>query len=255
MTLTMTLMIAIFLIAIFCEFVDASLGMMYGTILSPVLILFGIPVSDVVPAILISQALGGLIASFRHSHYGNIKLKEKDNHDFKIAMTIFLFGLVAVVAGAFVSVSIPKEYLRMYIGILVLIMGAIVLINRKFKFNWKKIYFIGFLSSFNKAMSGGGFGPLVSTGLIVSGKESKSSIGITDMAEVPICLAGFVAWIIFNGVSVLNIWLAAILCVGSMIGAFIGPYLTYKVNEKYLKISVGILAVLLGVLCIFGSKI
>ncbi|MFH0866182.1 MAG: sulfite exporter TauE/SafE family protein [Bacteroidota bacterium] len=249
-----TLLIVIFFIAIFCEFVDASLGMMYGTILSPLLILFGIPVTDVVPAILISQAMGGLIASFRHNYFGNIKLKEKTNHDFKIAMTIFLFGIAAVIIGVFVSVSIPKEALRMYIGILVLIMSSIVLINRKFKFSWKKIYLIGIISSFNKAMSGGGFGPLVSTGLIVSGKESKSSIGITDMAEVPICLSAFVAWIVLNG-AILNVWLIVSLCAGALVGAFVGPYFTYKVNEKVLTIIVGILGVLLGILCVFGAKI
>lgn len=250
----LSLFLIIFLIAIFCEYIDSSLGMMYGTILSPILILFGLPIVEIVPSILISQAIGGIVASFRHNYYGNIKLKNKDNQDFKIAMTIFLFGFVAIIIGVFASINIPKDITRIYIGILVFTMSLIVLINKKFNFNWNKIYFIGFISSFNKALSGGGFGPLVSTGLIVSGKESKSSIGITDMAEVPICLVGFISWYFINNTN-MNIALIISLCLGSIIGAFIGPYSTYKINEKKLKMFVGILGILLGFFCIFGAKI
>lgn len=248
----MSILLIIFLLAIFCEYIDSSLGMMYGTILSPALILLGLPVIEIVPAILISQSIGGLIATFRHHHFGNIKLKDTD--DFKIAMTIFLFGFIAVIIGVFVSVNIPKDIIRIYIGILVLIMSSIVLINRKFNFNWKKIYLVGIISSFNKALSGGGFGPLVSTGLIVSGKESKSSIGITDMAEVPICLAAFIAWFFINP-SPINIGLIISLCFGAVIGSFIGPYFTYKLKENKIKKIVGVLGILLGILCIFGAKI
>lgn len=248
------LLISIFLISIFCEFIDSSLGMMYGTILSPVLIILGFPIENVVPAILISQTLGGLMASFRHNHFGNINIRDKDNSELKIALTIFLFGILAVIFGVFISINISKDIIRTYIGVLVFIMSLIVLINKKFKFSWKKIYFIGILSSFNKAISGGGFGPLVSTGLIVSGKESRSSVGITDLAEVPICLSAFVAWLVMNN-SNMNLTLITILCIGSLIGAFFGPKLTSKVDSKKLKIVVGILGVLLGIFCIFGAKI
>lgn len=250
----LTLILSVFLISILCEFIDSSLGMMYGTILSPVLIILGFPIENVVPAILISQALGGLMASFRHNQFGNINIKDKNNSELKIATTIFLFGILAVIFGVFISLNIPKDIIRVYIGALVLIMSLIVLINKRFNFSWKKIYLVGILSSFNKAISGGGFGPLVSTGLIVSGKESKSSVGITGLAEVPIYLSAFVAWMVMNN-SNMNLTLITVLCIGSIIGAFFGPKLTSKVDSKKLKIIVGILGVLLGIFCIFGAKI
>ncbi len=46
---------------------DSFLGMMYGTVLSPLLILAGYNAKTVVPAILISQAAGGFVASWRDS--------------------------------------------------------------------------------------------------------------------------------------------------------------------------------------------
>jgi uncharacterized membrane protein YfcA len=45
--------------ALIMEFIDSSLGMMYGTALSPRLIFMNYNAKDVVPCILISQAVGG----------------------------------------------------------------------------------------------------------------------------------------------------------------------------------------------------
>jgi len=46
------------------EVVDAAIGMGYGTILAPVLLMLGFDPFQVVPAVLISQPVGGLLASF-----------------------------------------------------------------------------------------------------------------------------------------------------------------------------------------------
>jgi len=55
------------------EMIDSSIGMMFGTLLTPILILVGYNPVHVIPAILLSQALGGFIASIRHH-----KLKNAD---------------------------------------------------------------------------------------------------------------------------------------------------------------------------------
>ncbi len=61
--------------AMIMEFIDSALGMMYGTVLSPLLILMGYDVKAVVPSILISQSVGGFIASWRHHHLQNANFK------------------------------------------------------------------------------------------------------------------------------------------------------------------------------------
>ncbi|HHR85253.1 MAG TPA: sulfite exporter TauE/SafE family protein, partial [Candidatus Acetothermia bacterium] len=48
------------------ELLDSSLGMLYGTILSPVLIIAGYDPLVVVPSILITQALSGFVAAIGH---------------------------------------------------------------------------------------------------------------------------------------------------------------------------------------------
>lgn len=248
------ILLIIFLVTIVCELIDSGFGMMYGTILSPFLIMIGVEPAQAIPSILLSQALGGAIATVRHAGFKNIDVNINSN-EIKIVSLIFGMGIVAVLAGVFLAVKIPKQYLTMYIGILVTIMGALVLLNKQFDFSWKRVYFIGFLSSFNKALSGGGFGPLVSTGLIVSGNPAKNSVAITDMAEVPICIGAFITWAVMSSYQ-LNYYFVALLCVGSMIGAYIGPYILSKIPSNLLaKRIIGGLALVLGIACIFGAKI
>jgi uncharacterized membrane protein YfcA len=54
------------------EFIDSALGMMYGTVLSPLLVIMNYSVKIVVPSLLISQAVGGFVASWRHHRLSRV---------------------------------------------------------------------------------------------------------------------------------------------------------------------------------------
>jgi len=234
--------------ALLCELIDSSLGMLYGTILSPVLIIAGFNPFWVVPSILLSQAVGGLTASVFHHRLKNADLSfknKKPSDDLRVTLLITSLGILAAIAAALIAVNIPKIVLKSYIGILVVLMGIIVISKVNFKFSWKKIVGIGILSAINKAISGGGFGPIVTAGQIVSGRQSKNSIGATTLAEAPICIAAFLVYLFTQGISNWNFVL--VLCLGAFGGAVLGPFFTarFKSNEK-LKIILGILTLVLG---------
>jgi len=251
--------------AFICEMIDSSLGMLYGTILSPVLIIMGYDPLIVVPSILFSQAIGGLIASIRHHKLKNAEFKiEKEvmkqlaelgyidtfrkgvSRDLKVAFVVTFAGILATIIAAFTAISIPRVALKTYIGILVLVMGIVLLLRAKFEFSWKKIVGIGMLSAFNKGISGGGFGPVVTSGQLIAGRKSKESIAATTLSEVLICTAGFLTYLIKNGLSTWN--LVALLTAGAVIGAVIGPLITAKFkSEKKLRLGLGILVTLLGI--------
>ena len=262
------IVILIVLGAFLCEFIDASLGMMYGTILSPVLIIAGFEPVLVVPSILFSQALGGFTASIFHQRFKNVdyalktlnpkviakklselgyieSFKRGTTKDFKVSLCVSSLGIVATVFAALIAIGIPKAFLKTYIGILVILMGLILLWDPKFKFSWKRMVAVGLLSAFNKGLSGGGFGPVVTSGQVIAGRDGKSSIGATTFAEAPICIAGFLTFLITKGVSDWN--LVIFLSVGALLGAPLGAFLTSKFkSEKRLKIILGLLTLVLG---------
>ena len=239
------------LIGVVGEIVDSSLGMMYGTLLSPILVLLGYSPKLVVPSILLSQAIGGGVAAFRHNRFRNANFRGL-TRDLKISLAIIIPGLLACILGAFVGQKISAVALRYYIGILVILMGLLCVRPIHYKFSWRRIWGIGALAGFNKALSGGGFGPVTATGKIVSGVDPKVSVGTTTLAEVPICLLSFTLWIILGGSIAWEFPL--VLCIVAAIGGFIGPIITLKINTKVLRMVVGMLALVSGILVVAGFK-
>ncbi|MFH0832892.1 MAG: sulfite exporter TauE/SafE family protein [Candidatus Aenigmatarchaeota archaeon] len=241
-------MIELFIIlaalALIMEIVDSSLGMMYGTILSHVLIGFGFDPLIVVPSILISQAIGGIAGTIFHN-----KLKNADfnglTRDTKIVLAVVAPGLVGVLIGTLVAISLPKLFMQTYIGILVVLMGILCIFPVRYAFRWWKMYAIGLLSSFNKFVTGGGFGPITSTGKIVGGLKSKVSVATTTYAEVPICIVSFIIYMISKGLS--DPFFTISLCAGAFIGGIMGPFVTSRFNQNKLRKAVGILAIIAGV--------
>jgi uncharacterized protein len=255
------------IIAFGCEFIDCSLGMGYGTILTPVLLSMGFDPLVCIPAVLLSQAFGGLSASIFHHQFENVSFN-KDSDDLKSVLIIGGFGVVATIIGAVVSLGIPKVVLKTYIGILVLLMGVIILRNRLFKFSWKKMVGVGLLSAFNKGISGGGYGPVVTGGQILSGYDHRAAIGVTTLAEAPICICGFLTYLIGRTIKecpspvlkmpvaeffqimfspkMLNWELLLALILGSILVTPFGAFTTRILKKSKLHYVVGVLITVLG---------
>ena len=243
--MTIGTMVIIGLMAVIMEMVDSGLGMMYGTLLSPLLILMGYSPKLVVPSILISQATGDITGATGHHLRKNADFGGWTKH-MKISMAIIVPGLLACVAGVFAGKLIPVMWMKTYIGILVIAMGFLCLFPIYYTFSWKNMYGIGLLSGFNKAFSGGGFGPVTSTGKILGGVDPKVSISTTTLAEGPVCILGFILWWFIGGR--LEWQFPTALCAGALIGGYFGPIITQKFkNMKMLRLIVGALAVISGV--------
>jgi len=185
------------IIAFISEYLDSGLGMGYGTALSPILIIMGYDPIKVVPAILISQLFTDIAACISHHNMRNVDLKV-NSKDFKVASLLGLVSAVGVIISVIVAIRIPKWVLTLYIGILVLAMGVLILltIKRPMHFSWRKIAGISLLASFNKGISGGGYGPLVMGGQLISGINAKNAVGITAFAEALTCLVGFIVYLV-----------------------------------------------------------
>jgi hypothetical protein len=265
--ITVGIFLTLLVMAFVCEFIDASIGMGYGTILTPILLIMGFNPILAVPAVLISQAFGGLLASLFHHQLENVSFKPKSK-DLKLVMIISGFGIIATIFAASIAVGIPKDALKTYIGILCLFMGFLILRNRPFTFSWKKMIGLGILSAFNKGFSGGGFGPVVTGGQIVSGQDHKAAVGVTTLAEAPICICGFFAYVIARTVneisgSVLDMpfsifikkmfspemlqWeLILALFIGSITVAPLAAFTTKSIKKEKVHLLIGAIIMILG---------
>jgi len=269
-TMSLGIIIALIILAFLCEYMDSTLGMGYGTTLTPALLLFGFDPMQIVPVVLLSELFSGLLAGFFHHREGNVNLKPATADIFKItnmlsplgyiekvrktvplhlkiALLLSACSMVGTVAAVFVAVNIPKSWLKLYIGLLVLAMGILILIclNKEFRFSWLKIGILGVVASFNKGMSGGGYGPIVTGGQILSGIKGKSAVGITSLAEGLTCLVGVVMYILISKGAIdwrLAPWIVA----GAVFSVPLSAKSVKRISAERLKLAIGILTLILG---------
>jgi len=173
------------------ELVDSSLGMGYGTTLTAILLLYGIPPLDLVPAVLVSQFLCGFSAGFFHAEAGNVRLERGGRH-LRSVLVLSAFSLVGSVAGVLAAFSLSSRVLTLTIGTIILGSGALIVIGHRNGFTYRgwKIAVLAVVASFNKSLSGGGYGPIMTGGQILGGIEARAAVGITSFAEGFTCLVG-----------------------------------------------------------------
>lgn len=154
-------------------------------------------------------------------------------------------GIAAAIIAAVLAISIPKPALEIYIGLLVLVLGAFLLSRIRFRFSWKKISVVSVIGSFNKGFTGGGFSPVVASGQIIAGRSPKRAIGSTVFAKVPISVAAFLAYVFMKGVPEWTFFLP--LSIGTMVAAPFGALTTHMLPHAKLKRGLGISVLLLGI--------
>lgn len=244
--------VMIILLAFICEYIDSSLGMGYGTTLTPLLLIMGYQPLQIVPCILLSELVTGLSAGFFHHKAKNVNFKI-GTLDFKIAMVMAGCSIFGTLIAVFVALNVSILYVKLYIGILVLSMGILILatLKRTFLFTWKKIVSIGLLAAFNKGISGGGYGPLVTSGQILSGVNSKNAIGITSLAEGLTCFVGVSTYLALTNHTI-QWMLAPSLVVGALASVPFAALTVKKFRGDRLKLVVGVATLFLG-LVILGK--
>lgn len=241
--------LAVFLAALICEYVDSSLGMGYGTTLTPLLLLCGFEPLVIVPAVLFSEFCTGISAAALHHRDGNVDLL-RDRQARKSAILLSVLSVVGAVSAAMLALSISKYWLTTIIAIIILSVGFVILvtIRRQLKFRAGHIVTLGAIAAFNKGLSGGGYGPLVTGGQVVSGMSAKQAVAVTSLAEGVTCLAGLIAYLVMHG----NIaWSMALpLTLGAMMSVPLATLTIRKMPETMVRAGVGLATCVLGVLMI-----
>lgn len=241
------MVLAIFFAALSCEYIDSSLGMGYGTTLMPLLLLIGFQPLQIVPAILLSEFITGIGAGLLHHRDGNIDLL-RDKKAQGTAILLSMLSIVGVLMAVTLALHITTFWLTLIIGTIILSVGIVILatIRRQLKYRRSHIIALGTIAAFNKGLSGGGYGPLVTGGQMVSGISPKHAIAITSLAEGLTCFVGLIAYLVMGGTLC---WMLAIpLILGAVLSVPIATLTVRKIPETFIRGSVGIVTCLLGLL-------
>lgn len=265
------LAISVLVTAALAEYTDSTLGMGYGTSLTPLLLLFGFPLESIVPAILLSEFLSGIFAGFTHHAVGNVDIRPKTMNicriyralkalglresfrrgvprSLRVAIVLAACSIIGTVTAVLIALELPKRLLQAYVGILISCIGLVLLIKKKRErpFSWKRITLLGIIASCNKGISGGGYGPVITGGQLLSGVDGKNAVAITSLAEGLTCLVGVVSYSI--AADSIDWQLAPYLLVGSLLSVPFSALTVRKIHTQNLHKLIGLVSLGLGIL-------
>ena len=241
--------ILVFVVALVCEYVDSALGMGYGTTLTPLLLLAGFAPLDIVPAILLSEAATGVAAGLLHQRDGNVNFM-RDARARRTALLLIALSTIGAIAAATLAVKVSKETLTLFIAAIIIAMGVVILLtlNRPFRYRPSGIVAIGAVAAFNKGLSGGGYGPLVTAGQVVSGLPPRNAVAITSVAEAFTCVVGLTAYLVLG--RQINWGLTVPLVGGALLSVPMATLTIRRMPEKGLRLIVGLVTLSLGALAL-----
>jgi uncharacterized membrane protein YfcA len=237
---------ALVLLAFVCEYIDSTLGMGYGTTLTPLLLLLGFGTTQTVPSVLLSEFVTGILAGVMHHGLGNVRFV-RGSRALKVTAVLAACSVVGTLAAVYVAVNVPSWAVKVYIGVLVLAIGIYILatLGKTFRFAWPKVVGLGLLAAFNKGISGGGYGPLVCGGQVVSGVEEKAAISITSLAEGVVCLVGVLMYLV-TGNGGVDWGLAPSLVLGATLSVPLAAVTVKRVPLRQMRGAIGVGVTALG---------
>ncbi|TXT59944.1 MAG: putative membrane transporter protein [Promethearchaeota archaeon] len=248
--------ILVILLGFVGAFLDSSLGMGYG-LLGPILIILGFDYRIVVPILLISQMTTGISGVLFHMFYKNVDLTSRDTQDTKSSLLFIITGMIGMFFAVFIVASLPEEFVMLYISIMIICAGILMLPELKFHFSWKRMYALSILASFNKAISGGGYGPVMTIGQITSGRDAKESVAVTDLSEAFLSGLGFLLYVLYGAFDSnflylqesfpLIIKLGLIMIISGIIATPLGALITKKLEKNTAKKVIGSLSITIGI--------
>jgi uncharacterized protein len=235
--------------ALVTGYLDTCVGGGHGTMLTPMLILLGFRSQMVVPAILLSEIGIGIVSTILNHRAGNIRLARGEQHR-RVLLVLSVCSLVGSVVAVTAAVKLPSRWVNLYIGLVIVAVGLLVGTGWRSSagFSMKRIVVLGTVAAFNKGLSGGGYGPLLTGGQVLSGVCEKGAVSITPPARG---LTGLISVILyFAAQGTLELGLALPLVLGSLLAMPVAVFTVARVRADLLRKGIVVATLVLGVLLV-----
>jgi uncharacterized membrane protein YfcA len=238
-------------VGLLAQAVDGALGMAFGVISSTTLLAFGVGPAHASAAIHAAELFTTAASGSSHLYNRNI--------DWKLFWRLAPFGIVGGVLGTYVLTSFDGDVIKPFVTAYLALLGAWILLRSFRKAPSRPLPLnavppMGAVGGFLDSAGGGGWGPIVTTGLLGFGGTPRYVIGTVNAAEFLITLSVSLA---FVGAILTGHWedagdllshgtAVAGLIVGGLIAAPFAGYVTAKLPERLLLRAVGVLISLLA---------
>jgi len=231
------------------QLIDGALGMAFGLINSTLLVsVMGVP-----PAV--ASASVHAVETFTTAASGASHVLHK-NVNWKLFGRLAIPGMIGGALGAYVlshvDAGVAKPFVMAYlaaIGLYLLYRAWHGAVEPK---KPRIIEPLGLVGGFLDAAGGGGWGPVVTSNLLVQGAEPRYTIGTVNTAEFFLTTTISIAFILHLGFAAFTIATLGLL-IGGLVAAPLGGVLAKRVPGRPLMAMVGTLLTLTSVFSIWQA--
>jgi uncharacterized protein len=231
------------------QMIDGALGMAYGVSATTFLLSFGVTPAAASASVHASEIFTSGVSGLMHLRFGNVNSK--------LFKTLLLPGVLGAILGAYILSSAQEyvHYIKPLVGGYTLILGVIIIrkaiqkIRKKRKI--RKMGLLAITGGFLDSVGGGGWGPIVSSSLIASGRHPMYTIGSVNLTEFFVSFASSVTFITLIGLDHWQVVLGLVL--GGMAAAPIAALIARRLPVKTMMILVGLIVVIVSLRNIYTS--
>lgn len=167
-------------VGLLAQTVDGALGMAYGITSTTFLMAAGNSPLVATASVHIAEVFTTGVSGISHVRLGNV--------DKRLFFRLLVPGFIGAVGGALLVSQVDGALLKPYVSAYLAVMGLYVLskVFKRIKIAQKEPRHVGKLALFGgfvDAVGGGGWGPVVTTTLIGSGHNPRTTIGSVNFAE------------------------------------------------------------------------
>jgi uncharacterized membrane protein YfcA len=220
------------------QMIDGALGMAFGVICSTLLV----SVMGVAPAR--ASAAVHLVEMFTTGASGLSHIWHR-NIDWRLFARIAIPGIIGGVLGAYVLANIDASVARPFVMLYLTCIGFYLLYKAltyptapKAR-NAKATVPLGLIGGFLDASGGGGWGPVVTSNLLIQGSDPRKTIGTVNTAEFLLTTSISITFILTVGLEAFTTVTGGLL-IGGLLAAPIGAIIAKRIPAKTLMLLVGI---------------
>ncbi len=224
-------------VGLLAQIVDGALGMAYGLTSTSFLLATGASPALASASVHMAEVFTTGISGISHAKFGNVNKK--------LFLRLLIPGIIGGLLGALVVTQIDGKILKPFITVYLLFMGIYVLSKafRKHiatrKSEPKHVAKLALLGGFLDTSGGGGWGPVVTTTLVGTGHDPRTTIGSVNFAEFFLTLVSAASLFILVDETIWHV--VAGLIVGGLFAAPFAAYACKKFSTRTLLILVGFL--------------
>jgi uncharacterized protein len=245
--MTDTLIIFIF-IGFAAQMVDGALGMAFGVISTTLLISLGVPPAMASASVHAVESFTTGVSGISHVYHRNV--------DWSLFKRLALPGVLGGITGAYlvsnIDASVTKPFILAYLTII-----GLILIYRAWR--WpppakepKYVTPLGIAGGFLDAAGGGGWGPVVTSNLLIQGASPRKTIGTVNTAEFFLTVSISITFLFSLGAEVFSEATIGLL-IGGVIAAPFGAMMAKRIPTKPLLMMVGVILTITSVYGIYKS--